>query len=154
MKILDSPSIPAMIVDLDGTLCNDGHRKIHLLNKDWESYHGALHLDKPYADVVALIDKLIDRWDVVALTGRPEAHRLQTEKWLVDNDIAVDLVLMRPDGNYESDAIIKPKVLELAFGSMEKAKERVAFILEDRDIMVAAWRQLGFNCWQVREGTH
>ena len=145
---------PVLIVDLDGTLCDDGHRKIHLLNKDWDSYHSALHLDTPFPDVVALIEKVIDVWDVIALTGRPEEHRLKTEKWLVEHKIAVDMVFMRPTANYESDAIIKPRLLAEAYGSMENAKRRVAFILEDRDIMVAAWRQLGFNCWQVREGTH
>ena len=30
--------------------------------------------------------------------------------------------------------------------------EEVLVILEDRDRVVEEWRNLGFNCWQVRAG--
>ena len=63
-----------------------------------------------------------------------------------------DSLIMRPDVNFESDHELKPAMLAAALGGMDEALRRVAFALEDRDKVVAAWRKLGFNCMQVRAG--
>ena len=45
------------------------------------------------------------------LTGRPERLRTRTSCWLAFNHIKSDLLIMRPDYNYEKDFIIKEREL-------------------------------------------
>jgi phosphoglycolate phosphatase-like HAD superfamily hydrolase len=142
-----------VIVDLDGTLCDSGHRDHHAQAKEWDQFHSKLRDDKPHRDV-ALTVLALQKTGVKAfgLTGRNEAHRTATLAWLLDNGIELDALMMRPDNDWTPDHELKPKALAAAFGSIEGAKARVLMILEDRDKVVEAWRNLGFRCWQVQPG--
>jgi len=154
-----------VVVDLDGTLCDSSHRDQYAQNGEWDEYHSRCHLDEPHGDVLLLLRTLVDAhngggepFTVVGCTGRNERWRHATEQWLVLHDVPVDFVLMRPDFDYRSDADVKLELLREWYSSTEGAAEmplheRVAFVLEDRDKMVEAWRGAGFNCWQVRQGT-
>ena len=142
-----------VIVDLDGTLCDSGHREHHAVAKEWEEFHRKLSLDKPHQDVALTILALQKTgFKVYGLTGRNEAHRTATLNWLLGNGIELDALMMRPDNDWTPDHELKPKALVAAYGSIEAAKERVLMILEDRDKVVEAWRNLGFRCWQVQPG--
>lgn len=46
------------------------------------------------------------------------------------------------------DTMVKPELL----AQMNITPDRVYCILEDRDSMVAKWRELGYRCLQVAEG--
>lgn len=142
-----------IIIDLDGTLCDSGHRDHHAQAKEWEEFHSKLILDRPHKDVVEVIAGM-QAWGCKAfgLTGRNEAHRPATMKWLAANGIELDALMMRPDNDWRSDHELKPAALTAAFGTIELARERVLMILEDRDKVVEAWRNLGFRCWQVQPG--
>lgn len=59
-------------------------------------------------------------------------------------------ILYRNDGDTRHDTIVKPELLDEYLG--QHPDYRVAFILEDRNSMVAKWRELGFKCLQVAEG--
>ena len=148
----------AIIVDLDGTLCNSTHREHHAKNGDWDEFHAALAEDRPQSDVAELVRTFSEAGFLVAgCTGRPERYRIATERWLVEHDIPLDFVLMRGNYDFGSDAVIKPRaVLEwhehTAEAALMTAQERVLFVLDDRDKVVEAWRDNGFNCWQVRHG--
>ena len=87
---------------------------------------------------------------IIALTGRNERYRKITEDWLHDQLISPDYLLMRPDDDFTSDHILKPQML--TEWRMEHPDVGIAFILEDRDKVVEAWRNLGYNAWQVRPG--
>jgi hypothetical protein len=88
------------------------------------------------------------------VTGRNEAFRQLTWSWLNEHklDEYIDTLIMRPDSDWRPDHELKIALLEQAFGSKERALERVAFILEDRDKVVEAYRNYGLPCWQVRPG--
>jgi hypothetical protein len=152
----------AIVVDLDGTLCNSGHREHLAVNKEWDQFHSALADDKPHGDVAWLIGVLScaclsGEIEIIACTGRPEKYRAITERWLSGFGILFDEVLMRPDDDWLSDTVLKPQLVmewhdrqeDAAHGT---AQERVLFVLDDRDRVVEAWRGHGFNCWQVRLG--
>ena len=141
-----------IIIDLDGTLCNSGHRQHYAVAKDWAQFHGCLMQDEPNADVQGLIAALPENWTRIALTARPEPYRTQTIEWLLSHGIAIDTLLMRPANDFNSDTIVKPALLNRHFGSHEVALQHVAFILDDRDAIVEAWRNLGYRCWQVQPG--
>lgn len=145
-----------IVVDLDGTLCDCSHR-VHLAQaKQWEEFHKGIPEDKVYEDVHQIMSALLGYYDIILLTSRDEKTRQATMDWFEANKILdfVDELLMRPEGNHESDHILKPRLLMEYFGSLERAKEKVLFILEDRDKVVQIWRDLGFRCWQVQAGAY
>lgn len=158
-----------IITDLDGTLCDSRHREHLAQAKDWDAFHSKSIEDNPDEAVKHLI-KLYNGWgmEILAITGRPERYRNQTMKWLLTHDIHIDTLLMRPNDDFSSDTACKPKLLRQHYADIHReeieklpdnsvdplfyAVNEVLFILEDRDIMTEEWRNLGFTCWQVRQG--
>ena len=55
---------------------------------------------------------------------------------------------MRKDVDFRHDTIVKPELLEKEGIKLED----IAFVLEDRNSMVAKWREMGLICLQVAEG--
>jgi len=141
-----------IVVDLDGTLYNSSQRNHLAQAGQWDEFHKASANDDPYNDVLNLINQMSEMHNIIGCTGRTNAHRQITFDWLMDHGVSMDHLLMRPDNNFESDTIIKPKLLEEFLEKNNLSKESVLFILEDRDKMVERWRDLGYNCWQVRPG--
>ena len=160
-----------VVVDLDGTLCDSSHREHLAIAKQWDDFHSLLSEDRPHQDVADLLEVLnsgilTTDLEVILLTGRNERYRGQTEAWLLKHRIKNDHLLMRPDWDFTSDHVLKPQMLfqfvlhgqELPTGDQENfealqdVKNKVWFILEDRDKVVEAWRNLGFRCWQTQPG--
>jgi hypothetical protein len=147
-----------IIIDLDGTLCDCAHRVSYAQIGQWDEFHSRLVDDQPFADVVNFIE-FIDatcQFEFIGLTGRNEKWRNMTNEWLIKHNIFFDVLLMRPEGNFESDHNLKPKMLieEIFDGDFTRMKAEVFLILEDRDKVVEAWRNLTIPCWQVRNGTY
>lgn len=140
-----------IVVDLDGTLYDSSNR-VHLAHqKQWDEFHNASVADKPFYDVKKLLDIVGDAgvW-VIACTGRNERYRGITEKWLNKYSIPVDVLLMRPDNNFESDADVKLGLVRGFLCDDPDGFSNILFVLEDRDKMVDAWRAIGVPCYQVR----
>ena len=147
-----------VIIDLDGTLC-DCSQRVHLAQAGkWDDFHSLISEDQPFKDVASFIDLIsnLEFVSIIMLTGRNESYRNQTDRWMNKHSIVCDRLIMRPDKNFESDHVLKPRMLcdELFEGNFEKMKEEVIVVLEDRDKVVEAWRNLGIDCWQVRNGTY
>lgn len=142
-----------VVVDLDGTLCNSAHREHLARAKEWDQFHALLGDDEPWPDVKEMI-KLLERVDtvIVGLTGRNQCYMDATIKWLGKYDIDLDMLLMRPNDNFQPDHELKPLLLDEYLSEIGKTHSDVWFILEDRDKVVEAWRNLGHNCWQPRPG--
>ena len=138
-----------IIVDLDGTLYDSRQREGRAIERDWEQFHMQSSFDKPYEDVRQLIESLNNTglYHIVAVTGRNEKWRRITMDWLLEWEVNLDDVLMRPDNDWRPDHELKPDFFEAHY-----EKDDVLFVLEDRDKVVAAWRDKGYNCWQVRVG--
>jgi hypothetical protein len=143
-----------IVVDLDNTICNCDHRTHLAKEKRWEEFHAGLADDKPNADVVEIVQRLAQNYSILFLSGRSEKNRAATKLWLRAQGLIVDGLLLRPDDDRTVDHELKPRLLFEHFGSKESAKREVLIILEDRDQVVKSWRDHGFNCWQVREGTY
>lgn len=140
-----------VVVDIDGTVSKVGDRLKYLQQekKDWDSFYEHCDEDEPIDDMCQLVaDLFVLGNDIVFCTGRRSGVRQKTEEWL-DENIGVDYeLLMRKDGDWRHDTEVKPELLSKA--GIEP--EDVYFILEDRDSMVAKWRELGYRCLQVNEG--
>lgn len=147
-----------IIVDLDGTLCDCAHR-VHLAQaKQWDEFHAGIPQDKPNKDVCVFVEVMCKSFDceIVVCTGRDEAHREATLRWLRDNglDHCITAILMRPNDDRTADHELKPRMVAEFFGSQEAALDSVLMVLDDRDKVVEAWRNAGFRCWQVQAGSY
>lgn len=137
----DASLTPAIIVDLDGTLAELGDRNV------FDAARCELDtLNPAVSSVVAALRAANPELQVIACTGRSEKHRDVTVAWL-DTHCAVDLLLMRPDGDQRPDFVVKREL----FIEHVEPQFCVSIVFEDRDGVVAMWRDLGLDCFQVAE---
>jgi len=145
-RIEQDVSLPkCIIVDIDGTVAHKGDRNPF----DWFN----VGLDTPDENTLRLIAELSYPYKIFFVSGRDEICRKQTEKWLELNYIIAfggtyDKLYMRPQDNYDKDVSIKKAIYEAYF----KDKYYVEYCFDDRDCVVAFWRELGFKVAQVNYG--
>ena len=143
-----------VVVDMDGTL-SDCSGRVHLaIAKQWEEFHNGLMSDRPNDDVAWFLSKLPSDAHIVICTGRPERYRAATNAWLKKWNLShlIDDILMRPDDDFNSDSILKPWLLVNFLGDGRDARDYVKLVIDDRDSVVDAWRNIGLPCWQCRDG--
>ena len=141
-----------IVVDLDGTLCNSAHRDHLAVAKLWDEFHSALKFDEPWPDIATLIRTMASSHCIIGVTGRNEKYRMQTYAWLHKHKVWIETLLMRPQFDFTSDHVLKPEMLIEELNRTGRSIDDVLFILEDRDKVVEAWRNLGLRCWQVQPG--
>lgn len=147
-----------IIMDLDGTLCDCSHRVHWAQAKEWEQFNAGIPDDKVNDDAAEFARAMANNpdFEIVLCTGRDEVNRLATEAWLRANriDWLFTHLLMRPEGNRESDYLVKLQLVDEFFGSRETALNSVLLVLDDRDKVVEAFRDAGFRTWQVQSGSY
>lgn len=145
-----------IVVDLDGTLCDCSHRVHWAQAKQWDEFHAGIPEDKCNEDVANMVSLAAYSYEVLVCTGRNEAHRKATEDWLTRHGLGavVTDMLMRPDDDRSPDHELKIRLVSDYFGGIEKALNSVLLVLDDRDKVVEAWRDAGFKCWQVQQGSY
>lgn len=147
-----------VIVDIDGTIAYNPIRQIEILKlleytpieeMPWAALFASCHLDIPIWPVINLLVDLRGRYHIVFCTSRDTAFRDKTRKWLDDYTgfWKSPLLMRKSKDDHRSDSIIKPELLEEA-GINTK---NTAFILEDKNSMVATWRELGFTVLQTAD---
>ena len=141
-----------VVVDIDGTIAKVGDRLKYLQQekKDWDAFYEHCDEDVPFMDMLQLVSALEQDYVIVFCTGRRESVRKKTQEWL-DYYFGYDFtyhLFMRLDGDFRHDTEVKPELLAKA----GVGPKEVLCILEDRDSMVAKWRELGYRCLQVNEG--
>ena len=142
-----------VVVDIDGTIAKVGDRLKYLQQekKDWDAFYEHCDEDEPIEDMCRLVEDFYEwGYDIVFCTGRRESVREKTREWIKQH-LAIGWnygLLMRKDKDWRPDTEVKPELLQKAGTTPDK----VCFILEDRDSMVAMWRELGYRCLQVSEG--
>lgn len=144
-----------VIVDIDGTISKVGERLKYLLQspKDWDSFYNDCFEDEPIQEIVDLVyDLYLQRYKIVFCTGRRESCRENTIKWFNNHfepEIAkFSTLLMRPNKDHRHDTIVKVELVKNAGIEFNS----ISFVLEDRNSMVAKWRELGVKCLQVADG--
>lgn len=139
-----------VIVDIDGTVSKVGDRIKYLEQKpkDWDSFYEACDQDEINTTIQELVGLLAKRNGIVFITGRREGVRAKTNYWLRKYFSFPYVLLMRPDGDYRHDTMVKPEL----FTNHGYTVEEVELALEDRNSMVAKWREMGITCLQVADG--
>lgn len=145
------------VFDIDGTLSDSRGRNYLAREKEWSDFHKFAIHDPVHPEAIAILLALAGAGhEIVLLTGRPSENRLATISWLESAGLMGVLplmpLIMRPEGNVNSDATLKPILLGEFLSKTGRGFSSVSAIFEDRDKVVAAWRALGIACYQVRPG--
>ena len=137
------PGTPkAVLVDIDGTTA--------LMAARSPFDETRVHEDRPNAPVIAVIRAMAAAGNaIVFLSGRTDGCRDATCDWLSEHvGILFEGLYMRPAGDMRKDATVKREL----FDRHVRDRYDVVCVLDDRDQVVAAWRELGLTCLQVAPG--
>lgn len=137
-----------VLVDIDHTLRNAFPRDHMIGVSTWDEYHLAAKGEEPLHDLVNLVNSLIlCGYTVVGITAIPAKWRQLTMEWLISRSVLICDILMRPNEGYEPSPELKVKLAKERFG--ENLQDKIAFILEDRNDVCLAFRDLGVTALQV-----
>ncbi len=135
-----------MIGDLDGTFCDNTHRK-HLLPKgegtttaDWVAFNGACRDDKPIPVPLGMWCEFYGACDeAIILTGRGSSCAPQTAAWLEEHAVPHDQLIMRTEGDNRTALAFKHEL----FTKFKLTRDDIVF--EDDPAILLMLRQ-EFNC--------
>lgn len=147
---------PAVIVDVDGTLCDitgvlrylDGTEYGFRSNgkpvKNFDRFHEAAAFCPPNDMALQYVTDAADRGHtVIIVTARMERHRASTEAWLrnvIPAHIDYEGPLMRAEGDFRRDVEVKR---EIHAAITEHAGFTVVGAIDDNPNIIALWEELG-----------
>lgn len=100
--------VPAVIVDIDGTLADTRHRDCFKQQKDWDGYFARVHDDGVMMETVDRVKAHKGEGRMILLmTGRPEKLRVATMNWLDVHGIPYDALYMRPNDDRRPGFAVK-----------------------------------------------
>lgn len=130
----------AFIFDIDGTLSIIGDRSPYDFSRVGE--------DTVNESVLNILNSLKNDNNIIIVSGREETCMDETRKWLEDNDIYFDDIIMRKEGDKRKDSIVKEEI----YHEFIEPKFNIIGVFDDRDQVVDMWRSLGLTCLQVNYG--
>jgi ribonucleotide monophosphatase NagD (HAD superfamily) len=136
----------AVVWDLDGTLSEHNYRVHFAKKKDYGTYYSLMHKDEPIAHSVELVKMYRDKgYALIMITGRPENYRKVTLEWLSNHGIPHDILLMRNNGEFISNAMMK-----LArYNESVKNHFIVKAAFDDDPKVIQMWEGLGVRTYQL-----
>lgn len=146
----------AIIVDLDGTLCNIDHR-LHFVQgegrKDWKNFMYNIPGDSVNEWCLSLINafKADGKTELIFCSGRSSNYKKETVEWLIENTgyyPADDFNLfMRDRNDHRADTIIKEIILDFEI----LTRFTPIFAVDDRPSVCRMWRSRDIVCLQCNE---
>lgn len=105
-----------LIVDVDGTLADCGHRLPWVRSRppNWSAFlkPEAVLQDRPILPVIQMVnDSSFHFRKTIITSARNERHREVTTEWLRKNKVKFDAVYLRPDEDYRPDTEVKREML-------------------------------------------
>lgn len=105
----------AILADVDGTLC-DVSRITWLVSgpkKDFDRFHETSANCPPHEEPVRILrqarkDPMVA---IIVVTGRQAKFDYLTRSWLVENEVPFDFLMMRPNGDFCKDTVLKKRML-------------------------------------------
>ena len=129
-----------ILVDIDGTLAHmNGKRGAF----DWDK----VGLDDVDDAVKMIVNawKMMNSGEVIVLSGRDGVCREETEKWLKDNEIGYNQLIMRAPNDMRKDTIVKEEI----FWRDIADNYNVQFVIDDRPCVVRLWQRIGLKTFAV-----
>lgn len=163
-----------VFVDIDGTVADLQHRRkyVAMKPKNYPMFEKGIPHDKPIQWVIDAVNRLYDAgWTVVMCSGRRETQKAATEEWLARHGVRYHAFYIRHEfefnvpgvpssgykltkkgdkykPDYRHDYIVKKELLDQA--RADGFDPDVVF--DDRDQVVAMWRENGIPVVQTAEG--
>lgn len=150
----------AIIVDLDGTLCDISHRRplVEKEKPDWKSFNHPWQIKRDKLNnwcFILIRAMAATGYKIVFVTGREGTKDIKiatedwfrlhlTTEWLWLNSRA----LFRKEGDFRKDYVIKKEIYETYI----KDRYDVLFVIDDRKQVVDMWREIGLVCLQCDKG--
>jgi hypothetical protein len=128
------------IYDLDGTIALINGRGIFDDTK--------LYKDIENTSVTELMRRENEHLDIIIISGRDAKSKKPTEEWLFHRNIPYKKLLMRDRGDNRADNVVKLEIYQKHILN----KYNVAYVVDDRDSVVAMWRGLGLCTLQPYYG--
>lgn len=145
-------AIKCFLFDLDGTLCSVEHRRKYVQGeyKDWKAFNSACVLDKPVRHVQIIHDLIsFYSYKIIYCSGRTDEYRKETLEWLeLHLGVSDPDLRMRKAGDHRPDNVVKKEILD----TIRKNGYDPIAAFDDRDQVVAMWRENGVPCFQVAPG--
>lgn len=143
--------LPAIIVDLDGTLANIDERRANLLKtNDWDSFNSKVLEDKLNYWCREIIEKFRQEYKIILVTGRKESCRADTIQWLRHHQVHYDDLYFRKDDDFRKDILVKEDIYKEFILDIHS----VLFVVDDRKSVVQMWRTFGLTCLQCDYGDY
>lgn len=143
----------AVIFDIDGTLADHTHRLDHIKRDgttNWDDFTEDCDKDEPIHPLINMSRILFNEgFEIMLCTGRAEKYSKKTIHWLRFYAVPYRKLMMRPDGNFMSDFILKKEMLDIILEDYE-----VFMVFEDRERVTEMYRENGIPCMQVRKSTY
>jgi len=145
-------SLKNKVVDRECPECGGKARK------NWPLFAANVENDPPIQPIVSLVQTLemyggedtsgdFSGLDVIVVSGREIGPSGKgTEAWLEKMPWHTLHLFMRNSQDYRPDDVIKQEILDLL------PKDRIRYVLDDRQRVVDMWRRNGLACLQVADG--
>jgi len=119
--------------------------------KNWGAFFRGVGEDPPVKAVLQLVKYLYHHYDILIVSGRPiDQCGMATELWLREHLLSQGIIprhlFMRKSQDQRPDTEVKQEILDLL------PKNRISYVLDDRDVVVKMWRDNGLTCLQVANG--
>ena len=137
------PGTPkAIMVDIDGTVALMCGRSPYDETR--------VHEDTPNTAVIEAVRAMHSAGHaVIFCSGRTDGCREATEKWLAEHvAVPYEALLMRAAGDTRKDSVVKREI----FDRHIRDRYDVTCVFDDREQVVAAWREIGLTVFAVAEG--
>lgn len=142
-KVHNNFELPhAIVCDLDGTLA------IHTARGPFEL--GKVYTDSVNEPVLRCIKEMQRAGNkIIFASGREDICRAETQKWLKDKcELNSFILYMRKTGDNRKDSIVKEEI----YKNDILPEYYVSFVLDDRQQVVDALREMGLTVFQVAPG--
>lgn len=150
--------IPAVIVDVDGTLCDVSGVRHYVLSdprdRNFDLFHRASALCPPIPSALAWVEqqRALGR-TVLVVTSRKQRYEFLTRRWLRKWGVHVDHLLMRADDDGRADDLVKADIL----ARIRDRGFRVVAAIDDNPAVIALWRREGIPVtvvpgWDLPDG--
>ena len=134
----------AVIVDMDGTLCDVSSALHHLHGprKDFEAFHQATRHCPPTRWVIDwCADAHVEQHAIFIVTARKYQHETLTREWLAEHfPLPYAALLMRGDDDNRSDDEVKLDILRII---RKDHGCEVVRAIDDRPRVIRLWRAQG-----------
>ncbi|NDB17956.1 MAG: hypothetical protein EB027_01530 [Actinobacteria bacterium] len=135
-----------IVFDIDGVLADVRHRLplIATRPKQWDAFFAAADADEPLAHGLAAAIEAATSSGICYITGRPEANRALTSRWLSRHHFPHGPLHMRRAADRRPGAQIKSELLALLGGP-----DTVERVYDDDPDVVARLRAEGYRIEHV-----